>query len=184
MERGTRPSACASDFSNPGSTSTGPPDRAHRQHEAHVTPKPRARCGCSGQRRAWHRVPEQPTLDRPATPPSSLPSSKPRCQLLLATAILPPTTHVMRVALTLRISCGPPRRGACAFCKRRDGADRQLDAVVGQPPGSLHGSSARPAASRNAARLASSSPISGIKVSSISVSMASSVPSSGHDSMT
>jgi hypothetical protein len=39
--------------------------------------------------------------------------------------------HASSVApLTLRITCGPHRRGACAFCKRRDGADRQVDAVV------------------------------------------------------
>ena len=31
---------------------------------------------------------------------------------------------------TPRVTCGPSRRAACAVCKRRDGADRQVHAVV------------------------------------------------------
>src|SRR5436309_13968989 len=37
------------------------------------------------------------------------------------------------VRTTPRITRGPARRGACASCKRRDGADRRIDAVVRQP---------------------------------------------------
>src|SRR6185436_7112601 len=37
------------------------------------------------------------------------------------------------VLLTLRLSCGPPRRGPCDFCKARDGVDRQLQPVVRWP---------------------------------------------------
>src|SRR5881397_2362678 len=34
------------------------------------------------------------------------------------------------VRRTLGVTCGADRRGACAVCKRRDGPDRQVDAVV------------------------------------------------------
>src|SRR5437867_3935853 len=36
------------------------------------------------------------------------------------------------VRLTLRVACGPDRRGPCCLCKAPDGQDRQIHALVRQ----------------------------------------------------
>ena len=40
------------------------------------------------------------------------------------------TRSVVQVQLTPGVTCGVDRRGACAVCKRRDGPNRQVHAVV------------------------------------------------------